>query len=56
MVVAEGADWIYDLIHLPKWHAVHQLVQLVEILLDLIIVHQIDFVIGFIEHIQNRLG
>ena len=56
VVTAEGADRIYDLIHLPQRHAVHQLVQLVEILLDLVIVHQIDFIIGFVEHIQNGLG
>ena len=56
MVTAEGADWIHDLIHLPKRHAVHQLVQFVETLLDLVIVHQIDFVVGFVEHIHNGLG
>lgn len=56
MVTAEGADWIHDLIHLPEWHAIHQLVQFMEVLLDLVIVHQIDFVVGFVEHIQNGLG
>ena len=56
MVVAEGADWIHDLIHLPERHAIHQLIQLVEILPDLVIIHQIDFVVGFVEHIQNGLG
>ena len=56
VVTAEGADWIHDLIHLPERHAVHQLVQLVEILLDLVIIHQVDFVVGFVEHIQNGLG
>ena len=56
VVTAEGADWIHDLIHLPEWHAIHQLVQLMEVLLDLVIVHQIDFVVGFVEHIQNGLG
>ena len=30
VVAAEGADWIYDLIHLTERHAVHQFVQLVE--------------------------
>ena len=43
MVVAEGADWIYDLIHLPQGHAIHQLIQFMEILLDLVIIHQVDF-------------
>ena len=52
MVTAEGADWIYDLIYLPERHAVHQLLQLVKILLD----HQVDLVVGFVEHIQNGLG
>ena len=56
VVTAEGADRIYDLIHLPERHAVHQLIQLMEILLDFVIIHQIDFVVGFIEHTQNRLG
>ena len=55
MVTAEGADWIHDLIHLPQRHTVHQLVQLVEILLDLVIVHQIDFVVGFVENkVENK--
>ena len=49
MVTAEGADWIHDLIHLPERHAVHQLVQLVEILLDFVVIHQIDFVVGFMD-------
>ena len=37
VVTAEGADRIHDLIHLTQRHAVHQLVQPVEILLDLVI-------------------
>ena len=49
VVTAEGADWIHDLIHLPERHAVHQLVQLVEILLDFVVIHQIDFVVGFMD-------
>ena len=56
VVTAEGADWIHDLIHLPERHAIHQLVQLMEVLLDLAIIHQVDFVVGFVEHIQNGLG
>ena len=56
MVTAEGGDWIHDFVHLPQRHAVHQLVQFVEILLDLVIVHQIDFIVGFVEHIQDELG
>ena len=55
VVAAEGADWIYDLIHLPERHTVHQFVQLMEILLDLFIIHQLDFIVGFVEHIQNGL-
>ena len=55
VVAAEGADWIYDLIHLPERHTVHQFVQLMEILLDLFIIHQVDFIVGFIEHIQDGL-
>ena len=43
VVAAESADWIHDLIHLPERHAVHEFIQLVEILLDLVIVHQVDF-------------
>ena len=49
VVAAEGADWIYDLIYLPERHAIHQLLQLVKILLDLVIVHQVDFVVSFVE-------
>ena len=30
MVTAEGADRIYDLIHLPQWYAIHRFVQLLE--------------------------
>ena len=56
VVTAEGADWIDDSVHLPQWHAVHQFVQFVEILLDLVVVHQIDFVVCFVEHIQDGLG
>ena len=33
VVAAESADWIYDLIHLPERHAIHQLIQFMEILL-----------------------
>ena len=43
VVTTEGADWIHDLIHLPERHTVHQFVQIMEILLDLVIIHQIDF-------------
>ena len=46
MVTAEDADRIYDPIHLPERHAVHQFVKLVEILFDLVIIHQIDFAVG----------
>ena len=34
VVTTEGADWIHDLIHLPERHAIHQLVQLMEVPLD----------------------
>ena len=56
VVAAEGADRIHDFVHLPERHAIHQLIQFMEILLDLVIIHQIDFVVGFVEHVQNGLG
>ena len=56
VVTAEGADRIDDLIHLPERHAVHQLIQLMEIPLDFVIVHQIDFVVSFVKHGEDGLG
>ena len=43
VIPAEGTDGIDDLIHLPQLHTVHCLVELIEILLDLGVVHRIDF-------------
>ena len=56
VVTAEGADWIDNLIHLPERHAIHQLIQFMEILLDLVIIHQVDFIVGFVEHSEDGLG
>ena len=56
MVTAQFADWIDDLIHLPKRHPIHLLVELIEICLYLLVVIGIVFVMALIEHSQNRLS
>ena len=49
MIPAQGTDRVDDSVHLPQLHAVHGLVQGIEICLDLLIVQIIDLVIGFIQ-------
>lgn len=53
VVTAEGADRVDDPVHLAQLHAVHPLVQFVEVRLDLGTVHGVDFVVGFIEQSQG---
>ena len=53
MIPAEGADGVDDPVHLAQLHAVHPLVQFVEVRLDLGTVHGVDFVVGFIEQSQG---
>ena len=56
MIPAEFAYRGDDPIHLPQFHAVHQAVKLVEVLLYLLIIVWIVFVVTFVEHGQHRLA
>ena len=55
MMATKAAHRINDLIHLPQGHAVHLLVEPLEIRLDLLIGHGVDVAVGFVEEAQHRL-
>ena len=48
MIPAELADRVDDLIHVPQFHTVHQLIQLLEILFDLGIIQAVALAVSFI--------
>lgn len=56
IIPAEFADRVDDLIHLPERHSVHQLVELMEVMFELVIVHRIGFGKSLIEHRQNGIA
>ena len=56
MIPAEPANRIDDLIHLPQRHAIHLLVELVEICTDLLIVVGIVFIVALVEQGQDRFA
>ena len=52
MIPAQPTDRIYNVIHLRKRHAVHLLVELVEVCAYLLIIIGIVFVVVLVEHIR----
>ena len=56
MIAAESANRIDDLIHLPQRHAIHLLVELMEVRSYLLIVVGIVFVVALVEHGQDRFA
>ena len=55
VVTAEGTERIQDGIHLPEGHAVHGLVEGMEVRLGLCVVHVVDLVVGFVETSQDGI-
>ena len=55
MIPAESTDRVNDPIHFPQFHAVHGLVQGIEVGLDLPVVHRIHLGIGFVKKCQDRI-
>jgi len=56
MIPAESTDGIDDPIHLLQLHAVHRLVQRIEICLDLVVIRGVNCVVGFVEKCQDGVG
>ena len=56
MIPAELTHRVDDPIHLPQFHAVHQAVELIEILFYLLVIIWIAFIMAFVEHGQHRLS
>ena len=54
MISAELTDRIYNVVHLSQRHAVHLLVEFMEMCPYLLIVVGIVFVVALVEHSQNR--
>ena len=55
MLPAEGAEGIDDPVHVLQGHAVHGLVQVIKICLDLFVVGGAALVVALIQHIQNGI-
>ena len=53
MITAQGTNRVDDPVHLPQFHAVHGLVQGIEVFLDLFVVHFVDLVVGLVQKSQN---
>lgn len=56
MFPAEGADRVDNTIHVPERHAIHLLVELVEVRADLFVVIGIVFIVALVEHGEDRLA
>ena len=56
VIPAEGADRVNDPIHILQLHAVHGLVQGIEVCLDLGILHGIHLGVGFVKKRQDRIA
>ena len=56
VIPAELADRIYNVVHLPQWHPVHLLVELVEVCADLLVVIWAVFVVALVGHGQDRFS
>ena len=55
MIPAEGTDRVNDPIHILQFHAVHGLVQGIEVGLYLPVVHRIHLGVGFVKKGQDRI-
>jgi len=53
MITAEGADGIDHLVHFPQWHAIHLLVQRIEVCFDLVVVIRVPFIMTVVQHFQD---
>lgn len=53
MVSAEAADGVDDPVFLSKGLAVHSLVEVLNVPLDLVIVHAVSLDISVVAHLQN---
>ena len=56
VVSAQGTDWVDDFIHLLERHAVHQRIEVIEVLLQLSVIHEVGFCVGFVEHGQDGVS
>ena len=56
MIAAESANRVDDLIHFPQRHAIHLLVELMEVRSYPLIVVGIVFVVALVEHGQDRFA